>query len=133
VSASDVVLPRAVVAGHGSFPEGLVSAVTQITGRGGALIPLSNLGLGREEIEERLRDLLARHHINVIFTDLPGGSATLAARRIMRDIPTLTLVTGANLAALVDFVFRDGTLDSADAASQAAEKGKAALTIVTGS
>lgn len=129
----DVMQPRAIVAGHGSFPEGLVSAVAQITGRGAMLVPLSNTGLGREEIEERLRDLLARHHISVVFTDLPGGSATLAVRRVMREFPAMTLVTGANLAALIDFVFRDGTQAVGDAAAQAAEKGKTALAVVTGS
>lgn len=125
--------PRAIVAGHGNFPEGVVSAVAQITGRGDLLVPLSNVGLGREEIEARLRDLLTRHHVHVVFTDLPGGSATLAVRRVMRDMPTLTLVTGTNLATLVDFVFRDGSLDAAEAAAQAAEKGRSALVAVTGS
>ena len=125
--------PRAIVTGHGGFPDGIVSAVAQITGRGEMLVPLSNVGLGREEIEEQLRTVLARDGVNVVFTDLPGGSATLAVRRVMRDMPSLTLVTGVNLATLVDFVFRDGTLDAADAASQAADKGRAALTVVTGS
>jgi PTS system N-acetylgalactosamine-specific IIA component len=124
--------PRAIVTGHGSFPEGIVSAVAQITGRGDLLLPLSNVGLGREEIEAKLREQLVTHGITVVFTDLPGGSATFAVRRIMRDVPSLTLVTGTNLATLIDFVFCDAA-PAIDAARHAAEKGRAALTVTSGS
>ena len=121
-------MPRAIVAGHGTFPEGMVSAVAQITGRDDVLVPFSNVGLGREEIETALRDRVSQHEIDVVFTDLPGGSATFAARRLLRENPALVLVTGTNLAALIDFVFSD-TMSPADAARHAAEKGRSALTV----
>jgi PTS system N-acetylgalactosamine-specific IIA component len=121
------VAPRAIVAGHGAFPAGLVSAVEQITGRGNALISFSNTGLGREEIESGLRDLLALHNVKVIFTDLPGGSATLAARRVQHDTPGLAIVTGVGLAALMDFVFCGADMNAAEAAAHAADKGRAAI------
>lgn len=124
--------PRAIVAGHGTFPEGLVSAVDQITGRGSSLRAFSNAGLGREEIESGMRDLLQQHGMSVIFTDLPGGSATLAARRIARDMPAVTVVTGSNLAALIDFVFCDGSMSPGDAARHAADKGRASLAATGG-
>ena len=47
--------PRAIVAGHGDFAAGLVSAVEQITGRGAQLIPVSVQRLSVEDIEELLR------------------------------------------------------------------------------
>jgi PTS system N-acetylgalactosamine-specific IIA component len=119
--------PRAIVAGHGPLPHGLVAAVEQITGRGNALVPFSNAGLGREEIENGLRDLITLHSLTVVFTDLPGGSATLAARRVLRDTPGLTIVTGANLAVLIDFVFSDAQVSASDAANRAAEKGRGAI------
>ena len=121
---------RAIVTGHGAFPEGLVSAVQQITGRGEMLVAFSNAGLGREEIEAGLRACIDNVHASVIFTDLPGGSATLAARRVLRDRPELTIVTGANLATLVDFVFADESMSAADAAAHAAERGRVALATV---
>jgi PTS system N-acetylgalactosamine-specific IIA component len=123
--------PRAIVAGHGQFPDGMVSAVGQITGLGHLLLPFSNVGLGREEIEAGLRERLTRHGISVVFTDLPGGSATLAVRRVMRDFPGMTLVTGTNLATLIDFVFHDDSLTPAQAAHRAADKGRAALAVST--
>ena len=115
---------RAVVAGHGSFAAGLVSAVDQITGRGAELATLSNRDLGGAEIEERLRDHV-ESGVRVIFTDLPAGSVTLAARKIMRDHPELSLVTGANVAVLLEFVMGDA--DDAGAPARAVEKGRQAL------
>lgn len=124
------VAPRAIVAGHGAFPAGLVSAVEQITGLGNALVPFSNAGLGREDIESGIRELIAVHGVDVIFTDLPGGSATLAVRRVQRDTPGLALVTGVGLASLIDFVFCASEMSSAEAAEHAAEKGRAAIVTV---
>lgn len=124
--------PRAIVAGHGPLPDGLVAAVEQITGRGNALLAFSNAGLGREEIENGLRDLITLHGVSVVFTDLPGGSATLAARRVLRDTPSLTVVTGANLAVLIDFVFADPGVPVRDAAARSAEKGRAAIASFAG-
>jgi PTS system N-acetylgalactosamine-specific IIA component len=121
---------RALVAGHGEFAVGLVSAVVQITGRDDVFVTLSNRGLGPEEIERRMRELLAGLvGAAVIFTDLPAGSSTIAARRVLRDFPELVLVTGANLAALLDFVFQDG-VDAPEAARHAVEKGRASLAVM---
>jgi PTS system N-acetylgalactosamine-specific IIA component len=118
--------PRAIVAGHGGFPDGIVSAVDQISGRGDAFVPLSNQGLSGEDIESRLSRVSSESGVKVFFTDLPGGSATLAVRRLMRSNPDLVLVTGANLATLLEFVFQSEA-DPATAAKNAAEKGRAAL------
>jgi mannose/fructose-specific phosphotransferase system component IIA len=72
------IVPRALVAGHGDFATGVVSAVDQITGRGGVLIPLTNRGLGADEIVRTLRDAVIAASAQVIFTDLPAGSWTIA-------------------------------------------------------
>jgi len=47
--------PRAIVAGHGDFAQGLVSAVDVITGRGAQLIPVAVPGLCAEDIEKLIR------------------------------------------------------------------------------
>ena len=121
--------PRAIVVGHGEFSAGLVSAVGQICGLADKLVVLSNVGQTPEDIEATLRQQLARTGARVIFTDLPGGSATIAARRIARDSPDLVLVTGVNLATLLDFVFNSaGTPE--EAARSAAERGKASLIVI---
>jgi PTS system N-acetylgalactosamine-specific IIA component len=122
---------RAIVAGHGDFPDGIVSAVQQICGRGRSILALSNRGLSGEDIETRLRDYIDKYGVRVFFTDLPGGSATFAVRRLMRSNPEIVLVTGANLATLLDFVFESDSSPQ-EAAQRAADKGKAALTICGG-
>jgi len=122
---------RAIVAGHGDFPDGIVSAVQQICGRGQTLLALSNKGLSGEDIETRLKDYIEKSGVRVFFTDLPGGSATFAVRRLMRTNPDIVLVTGANLATLLDFIF-ENEADPTEAARRAADKGKAALTVYGG-
>ena len=76
--------PRAIVVGHGEFAGGLVSAVGQICGMADKLVVLSMMGMTPEDIESTIRDELDRTGARVIFTDLPAGSATIAARRIVK-------------------------------------------------
>ena len=94
---------RAVVAGHADYAAGMVSAVAQIAGLGDMFVPVSNTGLGPEAIEAALREQLQASGARVIFTDLPAGSATLAARRVARTDAGLTVVTGASLPALLSW------------------------------
>ena len=121
---------RALVVGHGDFAAGMVSAVGQITGRAALFQTLSNRDLGAEELTQRMREAV-EDGVAVIFTDLPAGSSTIAARRVLRDRPELRLVTGANLAALLDFVFK-GEASDAQALERAAEKGRASITVLGG-
>lgn len=121
--------PRAIVAGHGEFAAGLVSAVEQITGRGDQFLPLAITGLGAEDIERLLRDRMTATGIRVVFTDLQAGSCTMAARRVLRAMPDAIVVCGTNLPLLLDFVFNDRAT-SAEAARHAAERGRAAIALV---
>ena len=118
---------RAVIAGHGDFAVGAISAVQQISGLGARLHPLSNAGLDAAAIDLALRALLDSTGAAVVFTDLPAGSCTLAARRVARERPGLVVVTGANIAMLLDFVFQDEA--DAAAAAHAAEKGREAIIV----
>jgi mannose/fructose-specific phosphotransferase system component IIA len=121
--------PRAIVVGHGEFAAGLVSAVGQICGLADKLVVLSMMGMTPEDIEGAIREQVARTGARVIFTDLPAGSATLAARRIVKDDPGVVLVSGVNLATLLDFVFNT-SVPPTEAARAAAERGKASLIVV---
>jgi len=116
---------RAVVAGHGAFADGVISAVHQITGRGELFVAVSNRDLGASELEQALRRHAEAGAI-VFFTDLPAGSATIAARRVLRDHPALQLVTGTNVPVLLDWLFN---AEAADAPARAAEKGRQALVV----
>lgn len=95
--------PRAIVAGHGSFAAGLISAVQQITGLGERFVAISNTGLGGEAIETALRAALAETGATVVFTDLPAGSCTMAVRRLAKLGPAVTVVTGVTLPTLLAY------------------------------
>jgi PTS system N-acetylgalactosamine-specific IIA component len=123
------VTARAIVVGHGEFAAGLVSAVGQICGMADKLVVLSMMGMTPEDIENTIREQLARTGAQVIFTDLPAGSATIAARRLVKETPGLVLVSGVNLATLLDFVF-SADVSPTEAARAAAERGKASLIVV---
>jgi N-acetylgalactosamine PTS system EIIA component len=125
-------LARAIVAAHGELAAGLVSAVAQITGRDDVFLPLSNRGLGGDQLEAVLRAVVAERDAHVVFTDLPSGSWTIAARRVQRDMPSLVVVTGANLAALLAWTFRSESDAVGDAARAAVERGLRAMVVSGG-
>jgi PTS system N-acetylgalactosamine-specific IIA component len=118
---------RALVAGHADFAAGLVSAVDLITGRGSVLLPIQVKGLCGSDIEQLLLDSMRSSGVRIVFTDLQAGSCTMAARRVLRQLGEGTLVAGANLPMLLDFVM-SATGDAA-AATTAAERGRAAVTV----
>lgn len=119
---------RAIIAGHGAFADGMLSALRQIAGRDDVFIGVTNRDLSAQDVERTLRERVRESGAEVIFTDLPAGSCTMAARRLQRERPEITVVTGANLATLIDFVFHDD-LSPAEAARRAVEKGRGALEI----
>ena len=113
---------RAIVAGHGKFAPGLVSAVEVITGRGAMLCALSNEGFSAADVTAALSAALDETGARVVFTDLPAGSCTLAAGRLQRDRADLIVVIGVNLPMLLEFVLRDG--DVGTDVSAAVERGR---------
>ena len=121
--------PRAIVAGHGDFAQGLVSAVDVITGRGAQLIPVAVPGLCAEDIEKLIRQRMQESGVKVIFTDLQAGSCTMAARRILRGADDAVLIAGVNLPTLLDFVFAE-QMPAIDAARHSADRGRSAITVV---
>lgn len=123
--------PRAIVAGHGDFAAGLVSAVQLITGRGGVFVAVSNTGLSGADIESMMRRTVTDHGIRVVFTDLQAGSCTMAARKVLRGVEDHVLVVGVSLPMLIDFVFAD-RLPPADAARHAFERGRTGMSIMGG-
>ena len=125
---SDMVRPRALVIGHKDFAAGIVSAVAAITGRDDIFRTASNYGLDLRGMEALVRDAIA-DGVAIIFSDLPAGSTTMAARRVQRDFPNLTVVTGVSLPVLLDYAFAK---DDAHAVDAAVEKGRAAMTVARG-
>ncbi len=121
--------PRALVVGHKDFADGIVSAVVAITGRDDLFRAVSNYGLDTRGTEALIRDAIA-DGVTIIFSDLPAGSTTMAARRAQRDHPTVTVVTGISLPVLLDYAF--AASDVPNAADAAVAKGRAAMMVTRG-
>jgi PTS system N-acetylgalactosamine-specific IIA component len=123
--------PVAIIAAHGDLAAGFVTAVEQITGRGDLFLALTNAGMGATDIERAMLELVDGRHIRVIFTDLPAGSCTIAARRVLAARPGVVLVTGASLPLLLDFMSHE-ELAPAEAATHAVDRAVRSLTTVPG-
>jgi PTS system N-acetylgalactosamine-specific IIA component len=119
---------KAIVIGHGDFATGMQTAVDRITGQGGALLALSVQDRSLVQIELWLRENLEQSGAKVVFTDLQAGSATMAARKALRELTSVTLVVGANLPMLLDFVLSNSE-SPFEAANHAAERGRAAIVV----
>jgi PTS system N-acetylgalactosamine-specific IIA component len=117
---------RAIIAGHGDFAAGLVSAVQQITGRGNVFRAISARDLSGADLEATIRRALDETGASVVFTDLQAGSCTMAARRVMRDRQDVLFVAGANLPMLLDFALSE-QLPAIEAARHSMERGRAAI------
>jgi len=116
---------RGIVVCHGELARGLVNSVEEISGIRAALVPVSNNGCDRTQLEERIVAAIGGEP-SVVFVDLPSGSCLFAAARRLTGAPGARVVTGVNLAMLLDFVFhRDVSPDQA--AARAVETGAKAI------
>lgn len=118
---------RGVVVGHGSLAAALVEAAEQISGLRGSLLPVSNMGCDRDSLEDRIVEAVGPGPA-VVFVDMASGSCLIAVLRRLRERPDVRIVTGVNLAMLVDFVFHLA-LPPAEAADHAATSGGKAIRI----
>jgi PTS system N-acetylgalactosamine-specific IIA component len=96
-----------VVAAHGGLAQAFIEAVTLITGRGDRLVPVTNRDLDAGGVFAALRTAVIESKAEVIFTDLPAGSCTMAARRVQREFPHVDIVAGVSLPLLLDFVLNN--------------------------
>lgn len=118
---------RGLIVAHSTLAQGLVAAVRQIAGVDeDVLQPLSNEGKGPEGLVESLQQAVGAAPA-ILFTDLGSGSCAVAARRVAMQRAATAVVSGANLAVLLDFVFhRDMPLP--ELVERLVEKGRSGIT-----
>ena len=112
---------RGVVVSHGGVAAALIAAAEEISGIRGALLAVSNSGLGRDGLEQAVLNAVDGKPA-VIFVDLPSGSCLFAAMRQLPTHPELRVVTGVNLVMLLEFLFHREQSPE-DVARRAAESG----------
>jgi mannose/fructose-specific phosphotransferase system component IIA len=118
---------RGVVVCHGRLADALVEAAEQISGVTGALAAVSNTGCDRGALEERVAEAVGDGPA-VVFVDLSSGSCLFAVLNRLKSENSVKVVTGVNLAMLVDFVFHR-TLSPAEAAARAVTTGQASIRV----
>ncbi|MEZ4455980.1 MAG: hypothetical protein R2882_05410 [Gemmatimonadales bacterium] len=116
-----------VVVCHGSLGPALVASAEEITGVRGVLAAVSNSDCDRAVLETRIADAVAGRPA-VVFVDMPSGSCHFAAAHRLAASQDIRIVTGVNLAMLVDFVFHRN-LSPAAAAERARDTGTRAMVI----
>lgn len=114
-----------IVLAHSEVAQAFVNAVTAIAGDGHGLVPVSNEGCDRRAIVERLERAIDGKPA-VVFADMPGGSCAFSASAYARVHADVRVVTGVNLAMLLDFAFHRGLTPEA-AALRAVETGRGAV------
>jgi mannose/fructose-specific phosphotransferase system component IIA len=118
---------RGVVVCHGPLAGALVGAVEQIAGQERVLVAVSNEGCDRASLEARVAEAVGAGPA-VVFVDMASGSCLFAVLRKLRERDDIRVVTGVNLAMLIDFVFhREETVEAA--AARAVEVGNKAITV----
>lgn len=117
-----------VIVAHTDVSEALLAAVRAIAGDETGLVAVSNRGCDRKALLARL-DEAVRGRPAVIFTDMAGGSCAHTAAHLAHGRADVRVVTGVNLAMLVDFAFhRDLPLEAA--AERAVQTGRTAVGLV---
>src|SRR5690349_152336 len=105
---------RIVVAAHGELADAFVSAATLICG---VLRDLRAVGLRPEDspesFAERLSAVLPVDAPVLILTDLVGGTPHNVALTLARRLPAATVISGVNLAVLVEAATSTDALDAA--------------------
>jgi len=105
---------RIVVAAHGELADAFVSAATLICG---VLHDLRAVGLrpddSPESFGERLSEALQGDGPVLVLTDLVGGTPHNVALVLARDRPAARVISGVNLAVLVEAATSTDALDAA--------------------
>jgi PTS system mannose-specific IIA component len=96
---------------HGRLAEAMIDAAQRISGVEDALVPVSNAECNRGQIEQRIADAVGNGP-SMVFTDMASGSCLTSALSLARRQAEVRVVTGVNLAMLIEFLFhRDLPLD----------------------
>jgi len=102
-----------VVLAHAEVAAAFVEAVRAIAGDAHGLTAVSNEGCDRAALAARL-DAAIGGRPALVFADMPGGSCAFSAAAYARVHPEVRVVTGVNLAMLLDFTLhRDAAPETA--------------------
>lgn len=118
---------KGVLVTHGHLGEAFVEAAEEISGVRGALVAVSNRGVGPEELRRAVAEAIGSGPA-VVFVDLASGSCGFAASACARGARAAGVVTGVSLPMVLDFLFHlDLPVD--ELLPRLAEKGRAGIQV----
>ena len=100
---------KGLIVGHRNIGEGLLNALESISGSFENIIFISNNGLSKNEIAEKIKEACKEYQNDdvMIFIDVYGGSCSRAAK--IAKLSGSHIVTGLNLPMLLSFVNKRNT------------------------
>ncbi len=117
---------------HGGVGAGLIDVVGMILGEEEGLSAMSNEGLSLKDLTEQTEARLAEAAATgaegtLIFIDDVAGSCATAARLAVGDGATARIVSGVNLAMLLDFLTWRESLDLEELTRRVVGEGRHAI------
>ena len=126
----------AIIVTHAALAQALREAAASIAGDVDHLEIISNVGLGPEEIVQRVREAIDRETQSegcIVFCDLSGGSCATSSLLALHGHPRVRLLTGVNLPMLIDFVLRRHDLGLDAMAARLVQRGQSSIQELKGS
>jgi PTS system mannose-specific IIA component len=110
---------------HGELANALLGAAERVYGEIRDVRVLSNDGLAKAEIEDRIAAEVADwREGGIVFTDFWGGSCHICAQAATRGNGRIVLLTGVNLPMLLDYLHNRDKYGVDDLAERLAQKGR---------
>lgn len=117
---------------HARLGEAFLDAVQRITGTTEGLMALSNESCSADTLRQQVEawlDAIPATDVAVVFVDLFGGSCSVAALGASRPRSHVHVVTGVNLAMLLEFLASRTTRPPEEVVARLEDRGKRAILI----
>lgn len=120
---------RALIVTHGNLGQAILETAQSVVGGAKNIDVISNQGLSRDALCDAVENLLNTwgDEPGVVLTDILGGSCTQATLMRAAERESTGVVTGINLAMLVDFLVNRERFDAKEMAVRLENKGRAAV------
>ncbi|MCC6653348.1 MAG: hypothetical protein IT348_19510 [Candidatus Eisenbacteria bacterium] len=121
------VVPALLVM-HSELASALIHAATAVYGPVEGVPVLSNSGLSREALEERIvGEVAGWTHGGLVLTDFWGGSCHTCGLKATRGRGEVLLLTGVNLPVLLDYLHNRDKYSPAELAERLQLKGRESI------
>jgi len=123
----------ALIVTHADLGAGLVHAAESVVGKVEDVALLSNENLSRADLEEAIEaSVRSWEHGGLLLTDFWGGSCHTCGASAARRHGEVIIVTGVNLALLLDYLYNRDKLNVGALAERLQQKGRDSIRVQRG-